>query len=152
MGCCATFPTHVRPSRPVPDRQTGTPSSSFHPYHHPCCYFTMVIPCHRFDATHSIVCGRVDHSAYSNIQHADRCRSFAPSRRERVYALVPRTLARVHAAQSRSRGAEQLPFMAIPGHTYEGSGAALEAGGREPDLGIQFVRPNRARSIRIALL
>ena len=29
--------------------------------------------------------------------------------------------------------------MAIPEHTYEGSGAALEAGGGEPDLGIKLL-------------
>ena len=107
--------------------------------HHPFILSSLLpVTCHRFDAAHSILCGRVDIGLiFSTCADAVR-RSLA--QRERVTFGAAGTC--VHAAQSRSRGAEQLPFMAIPGHTYEGSGAALKAGGRQPDLGIKFVWPH----------
>ena len=141
MGCCATFPTHARPSRPVPDRRARL--------HHSFIYSSLLpVTCHRFDTTHFHSLRTSRPFSLLGIQYPARnvrgCRPFAPSRRHlRCRAAAGPC---VHAAQSisvarSSRGAEQLPFMAIPGHTYEGSGAALEAGGRQPEPGIKLVRP-----------
>ena len=139
-GCCATFPTHARPSRPVPDRQTGAPSSFFHLFI-PCCplatALTQLIPFSAESRPFSLL-SRV--LGISSTQCA-RMPSCSLARRESHLWCRAAAGPCVHAAQSRSRGAEQLPFMAIPGHTYEGSGAALEAGGRQPEPGIKLVRP-----------
>ena len=131
---CATFPTRPRQT----DGRAFIILSSIHP----CCQslataLTQLIPFSAESRPFSLL-SRV--LGISSTQCA-RMPSCSLARRESHLWCRAAAGPCVHAAQSRSRGAEQLPFMAIPGHTYEGSGAALEAGGRQPDPGIKLAGP-----------